>query len=431
MILLTCKIIMAINGDSDLSEGATYLTAYYAILFESFSYSVIEAQAAIGSKFLGAKKYGNTYLCMKQCIWITSIFYLTMVMLPSFFADSMIRALGVGEKAAELSQAMIFWSLPGVFLRVVNGSFKTFIQNHGKIRELGYDVIKVFVVFIGVCYLVLEVLKLRVIAIGVIIMAYELVILVICLWYIYSDMDSDKVDSSNLELTDGISALNWEIFKNFLLVWPTCLVFDSVTFFIATTGVQSDIIAANLYQNFVFLSSMIAGGFTVQPKNDINRLLGRKEGQKAYQFYKRYFFVYLIISLLFAMFFAGVIYLAIFFNVFNDPHVTQTYKEGLFFISIKLGLSYINTLMMKTTTAIENQHVLSLAELPNYTRIPVDYLMIIYFNFGCLGVFIVDMFLLSLMTPVLKPFIQVEEFTKFDRVGSHPKDIKGDLETKR
>lgn len=213
LVLLICKTILAIKGDPNLSEAAAYFTVFYSIMCHCFSYAITDAQGAAGSKFIGRGDYDKAFMTLKQCLVISGIFFITLTVIPGLFAGKILGIFGADKKIMPLTQELILWSLPGIYVRLLNDCFKTFIQNQGFISELGFSTMKPLAIVPFLSYIILVHFKLRASSFGIIILIYELLMIIVCSSYFSSDIDSSKLDSGDLKLDVGLKYLVNETLK--------------------------------------------------------------------------------------------------------------------------------------------------------------------------------------------------------------------------
>jgi Na+-driven multidrug efflux pump len=115
------------NEDINLVASTGYYGAFYSILMQAFNFGAIEVQGIFGSQANGNKDPLRVNQLFRQSIATGIIFYLVFTCIPAYFIEALFPFLGVDDDLGNVVKALIWWSIPAMFVRVLNDNFKTFL----------------------------------------------------------------------------------------------------------------------------------------------------------------------------------------------------------------------------------------------------------------------------------------------------------------
>lgn len=156
---------------------------------QAMNVGVVEALSIFGAQAYGDRDFKRLLLFLKQALLSsTGIFFL--VTLPaSFFLEQALVMYGISPLLAKKSHELVKWTLPGMYLRLINDSLKAFILCQGHMSQLGMANIAVYLPFIPFSYFVIVKLQLGVVSFGLCVLFYESLVLLMCLFMLKFAVD--------------------------------------------------------------------------------------------------------------------------------------------------------------------------------------------------------------------------------------------------
>ena len=126
---MVCRMFLGANEDINLVASTGYYGAFYSILMQAFNFGAIEVQGIFGSQANGKSDPALMNKLFRQSILTGMIFFVVFACIPAYFLDFVFPLLGVERDLFHVVKLLIWWSIPAMFIRVLNDNFKTFIQN--------------------------------------------------------------------------------------------------------------------------------------------------------------------------------------------------------------------------------------------------------------------------------------------------------------
>ena len=182
--MITVRIILSATGQLSLLAASAYATSYFAICMHCLITATVDTNSTLGSQAFGKRNYSKMNLYLKQSLFVCFSLATVFVVLPCCFLDPILGFFGAQEDLVGDTKAIIYWSMPGYLVRVLGDNLKVYIQNQGKMQEIGKKSFMVFCLFVPLSCVVVGVYELGAAGIGICLFLYELSCTQLCFWII-------------------------------------------------------------------------------------------------------------------------------------------------------------------------------------------------------------------------------------------------------
>lgn len=304
-IIKTCYTAVE---DQKLASAAAYFTIFYSLFLHNVNYAIIDTLGILGSKDIGASNFNFAALRLKQSLFVGYVLFIILNVVPSFFySDILINYLHVESNFAEASREMVMWALPAMSVRILTDFLKTFLQNYKVTQKLGYLYMILMVIFLPLVYLVINVLEMGEIGVGLILLAFELSGLLVCLNLMSDFLGTVRLDFS-LSVWNQLGYFLSNFLSNFMIDYPASLVYEFQYLILILAVSNSHLLAFSSIATFGMCFYYASFGFSVEPRTIINRLLGAKMYQEAADVLKVFRDFFFWFGIIIASFFSGMVW---------------------------------------------------------------------------------------------------------------------------
>lgn len=391
LLQLITKFCLGYEGNVELIAASAFFTVFFALSVHAFSVGMTDAHGIFSARGLAEKNYKRSNLILRQSLLMCGIFFILFALLPSFYFRIPLQYIfKTSENLTNKSMRMIYWGLPGMFLRLLNDQLKVYTQNLGKSKELGRKFTLLFFVSVSpISYLIINIIKLEESSIGIVLFIYESLGLLLNLHYYYKE---ENRDTSIPILTNFYEFFKFVVPVYFIYL-PNYLLAEFKTFIISIIGIEEQLAAFTIYIMIKQTGINLLQGFIITPRIEINKVIGEKMKVLSYEIYKKFAFINFITCFLLNAFFALTITIFLFFNLFNDRNLSKEIKRCLFCGILRSFFSQLGIYYRVICCSINKKKLLFYFDtIPYFGLIGQVYLVGYTFNLGLLGIHYAEAF---------------------------------------
>ena len=283
------KLFVSMTTNLTLTAASAYTSAFFSITIHCCIIAITEVQSILGAQAYGRRDFGEVNLRFRQAVATGVIFFAFLVLIPSLFFTTILRIF-LGLDAAFLSEvdSLIAWSLPAMLVRILNDNFKIFIQNHGKLKQIGYSTFLAFLVYTPVAYTLIVTLNLGSKGMGLSLLFYELSSTLVCTAISKTDLPPESLQfmhqSTPLTL-QNLSEFAKKSFGFFNSYFISYLVWDGLVVIVGLTKSEVQIAAYGMTFNYFLASCNLDKGLIAYLAVIINEERARKGIKAAMKLY--------------------------------------------------------------------------------------------------------------------------------------------------
>lgn len=393
------KNFLISTGNAQLAASSAYFTVFFSILLHITNLAISDTQGILGSNDIGEKKHKNAFMKFKQGIVLgIALFFITCVLPSFFYAGFLTYFLDIDEGLAISSQKMVIWALPAMFVRTVNDSLKTFLQNHKFSRMLGYCYVGLITCFTILGGVLVFIVKLEESSVGVVLFFFELSGVLFGTYFFLQLKKKEGWEEVNYSLSEV--SKDFEIFvENFISFWimdsPIFLMYEFQNVIISFTYSNEQIAVYTLNSTLTFVITSLSSGFTIQTRTMINREIGRKNFEKVIHYLKGFQIFFVVLGVVAGVFIFIGFSLLVFFGFYGEESSSlrsYMFYLGLIFLFRTFIPFYSGFLMNSIKSAGMTDIGQYLATIPRLLGSGFCYLICLYFGYGVLGLIISETF---------------------------------------
>lgn len=272
---LVCRMFLGARGEIDLIASTAYYSAFYSMLMQAFIFGTIEVQGIFGSQANGKQNYLKMNLYFRQSILTGIIFFFTVTCIPAYFIEVFFPILGVTPELGYHVKSLIWFSLPAMFVRVFNDNFKTFLQNQGKLKLVGFYSILNIIPFIGTAYYLIYIENLGAVGIGLSLLQFE-TLSFLCMLKIYNDKIPTKFKLDQIPVTRELPKYIKQAIKLTLVDWYAYIVWDFMNVIVGWIGNTYQLACYSLNYNILLVNFSLLYGVNIFTRTQFNYFIGLK-----------------------------------------------------------------------------------------------------------------------------------------------------------
>ena len=352
--MITVRVILSSTGQLSLLAASAYSTSYFAICMHCLISATVDTQSTLGSQAFGKRDYQKLNLYLKQSLFVCFSLVFIFVVLPCCFLDTILEFFGAQEDLVGDTKSIILWSMPGYLVRIFGDNLKVYIQNQGKMQEIGKKSFLIFCLFVPLSCVLVGVYNMGAAGIGISLIVYELSCCQLCFWIINKrcpvnpfregrnqaqrDNQDPLVETTNIRDTDGNGSpsQNVSLFetiadyykytsKVFVARIGTYLCWDSVAVIVGLLNSKEQLAAFGIAFLLGSTNYGTSRGVIVYNAIIINEKLGKGDKQAAYNLYLKCFKSAIITGIAFASSFLVICLCMIFLGGFENEEVRDIF----------------------------------------------------------------------------------------------------------
>jgi MatE len=278
IVVLIIKSLTAYTMDLELTTSTGYLTTYYNVLLFAVGGGLNDSIGIYCAQAWGSKKPGDLnkmYLMYKQSILIIIVYFLVIITPLAFFFESFLyNIVGANPRVAEVSQKLVIYCLPALFIRSLTDLFKSYANAQEIIQELGYFTLINLAIVPFYSYLFINKLNLGSLAYGLCLFTYEcgniIIAVVVSKYYMIAECKTTTISISH--------KFGWflcESAKNSATVLHIFLAYESVTLIISQLHDDAQLGAYTILVTLGEAIRLIAKGFSIYGRTEVNKFIGK------------------------------------------------------------------------------------------------------------------------------------------------------------
>lgn len=299
IVVIILKSLIAYTMNLELTTATGYLTSYYSLFLFSIGYGLNESIGIYCAQSWGSKDShdrGKMYLMYKQACVIMIIYYLTVTTpLSFFFKRFLVNVIGANPEVAIYAQKLVMYCLPGLFIRSMTDIFKSYAQAQDIIAQLGYFTLMNLIIVPFYAYFLIVYMDLGAIAYGLSIFIYEIgnTIIAVLVW---KNMIHEDTKKTHLKLGYKFGWFLCESIKNLLTILHVFLAYESVIVIISQLHDDGQLGAYTILFNVGEALRLIAKGFTIYGRTEVNKYIGKGWFKTAKSVYFKIFTILVCLS---------------------------------------------------------------------------------------------------------------------------------------
>ena len=349
--MIAIRLILSSTGQLSLLAASAYSTSYFAICMHCLITATVDTNSTLGSQAFGQRNYKKLNLYFKQSIFVCFSLALVFSIVPSFFVGRIFVVFGAQEDLIESTRSLIYCSLPGLLVRILGDNLKVYIQNQGKMQEIGRKSFLIFCFFVPLAILLVGVYRLGATGIGICLFLYELSCSQLCLWIINKRcpvnpfkasganegikiqrieenlLESGEKDQEDLSFSHSLPAYYSYTAKVFVTRIGDYICWDSISIIVGLLNSKEELAAFGIAYLLGITNDGTSRGVIAYNATIINEKLGKVQPSSAYKLYLKCFRVVIVTGFTFAATFLAICLSMIFFGGFEDPAVGEVFSR--------------------------------------------------------------------------------------------------------
>ena len=319
IVLLITKALLAFTQNLELTTATGYMTTFFSLLLFAIGYGLNESIGIYCAQAWGSedrKDRDKMFLMFKQACLIMVVYYIIVtVPLSFFFEDFLLGTVKARPLVAAYAKELVLYCIPGLFIRSLTDIFKSYAQAQEIIEELGYFTLVNLVTVPFQSYFFIVFLEMGAMGMGMSLLVYELGNTLIAA-VVFKNMIKDECKTTSYKLSHNFCWFFVESIKNTLTTLHILIAYESVTLIIAMLHDDGQLGAYSILITVGEALRLIAKGFIIYGRTQINKFIGRGLHQTA----KSLFFKVLVVLICFSAL-VHVIMFGVFSVAFTKPLV--------------------------------------------------------------------------------------------------------------
>lgn len=417
IIILILKHFLSSYGNIKLVAASAYFTIYFSLLINSINFALIDTHGLLGSHDIANNLNRLACLRLKQTILLGTIMFFFFSIIPNFYYPTfLINFLNVDPEIAHSAQVMIFWSLPAMFLRTLNDSFKTFLQNQGVTTEIGYYYLILVGIFLPLIYFLIEIIELKVKLVGITLFLFEGTGLVISLIYFKGLKRSlDFSVPIRTKLKDYTSLF----LKHYIIDFPGILQFELENFIVTLRDSVEEIAVFTIFSSSIYVIIFMASGFTFEVRKRMNRALSYNNPFDCVSYLRMFKSIFFFSGL----FFAGIWLLISWClenmgGYDNEEKLKFYFKSGKYYLFFRAFFLFFIGYQLASLRVVGVKDKISwFYSIPEALNNFGSYFLGIYLGYGVIGIFFYETLFDFCCLLVLRGVISEEFFFDYAKIA--------------
>lgn len=300
-----------------------------------------------------------------------------------------------------------------MFVRVLNDNFKTFIQNQGHMKTVGFAAMICFVPFIPLCYYLICVKNLGAFGIGLSLLQYEGCSLIAML-YLFRTKVPEEYKNTNQSTLTNIHLYIWQAIRLTMLDWPSYISWDALNVVVGLTGDKAQLGAYSLIYNLLLMNFSIVYGLNVFTRTQVNYAIGQGDYPYYTAVFRKLHLQSIINSLLVCLLNIVFLLLVMKYHMVGNAQVEHWMKKCLFIVFCNCFSSSFIQFYKVTLKAFDYLTFLMVIYLlSDSTMLVLAYYLSVMKGLGVVGavwaIFYCQIFKLSLWVTLIFGFMDHKE----------------------